>query len=158
MGCVATPQTREPTVAPPNPTMARALHGTIGSGGAMSWWRRWPTHGGRGPKPLEGRVAAAHVGCCVLWLCGCVVVLCSRTFYPFCRAEHPTHADISPLFNARTNAKLCSPQAALTNQHAIRVCQCTSKLGWQLGMAFILRGENMHFLCTSVRYSGRIGT
>jgi len=39
----------------------------------MSWWRRWPTHGGRGPKPLEGRAAAAHVDCCVLWLCGCVV-------------------------------------------------------------------------------------
>ncbi len=53
--------------------MARALHGPIGSGVAMSWWRRWPTHGGRGPKPLEGRVAVAHVDCCVLWLCGCVV-------------------------------------------------------------------------------------
>jgi len=39
----------------------------------MIWWRRWPTHGERGLKPLEGRAAAAHVGCCVLWLCGCVV-------------------------------------------------------------------------------------
>ncbi len=35
-------------------------------GGAMSWQRHWPTHGGRGPKPLEGRAAAAHVGCCVV--------------------------------------------------------------------------------------------
>jgi hypothetical protein len=43
----------------------------------MSWWRRWPTHGERGLKPLEGRAAAAHVGCCVLWLC---FVLCSRIF------------------------------------------------------------------------------
>jgi hypothetical protein len=47
----------EPTAAPPNP-MARALHGTIGSGGFMSWWRRWPTL-----KPLEGRAAAG--GCAV---------------------------------------------------------------------------------------------
>jgi hypothetical protein len=65
-------------------------------------------------KPLEGRAAAAHVDCCVL--CGCVVwlcfVLCSRTFYPFCRVEHPTKGDISPLFNARTNAKLLTPSSA----------------------------------------------
>jgi hypothetical protein len=26
-------------------------------------------HGERGPKPLKDRAAAAHVGCCVLWLC-----------------------------------------------------------------------------------------
>jgi hypothetical protein len=35
MGCVLAPKTREPTAAPPNQT-ERALHGTIGSGGAMS--------------------------------------------------------------------------------------------------------------------------
>ena len=40
----------------------------------MSWWRRWPPHGGRGPKLLEGRAAAAHFVCCVLWSCGCVVL------------------------------------------------------------------------------------
>jgi hypothetical protein len=73
MGCVLVPQTGEPTAAPPNP-MACTFHGTIGSGGAMIWWRRWPNHGGRGLKPLEGRAAAAHFGCCVLcvlclWLC-----------------------------------------------------------------------------------------
>jgi hypothetical protein len=73
MGCVLGPQTGEPTAAPPNP-MARTFHGTIGSGGAMIWWRRWPNHGGRGLKPLEGRAVAAHFGCCVLcvlclWLC-----------------------------------------------------------------------------------------
>ena len=40
----------------------------------MSGRRRWPTLGGRGPKPLEGRAAAAHVGCCVVvWLCGLLV-------------------------------------------------------------------------------------
>jgi hypothetical protein len=70
MGCVSAPKTRDPTAAPPNPK-AHALHGHIGSGGAMSWWRRWPTHGERGLKPLEGRAAAAHVDCCVL--CGCVL-------------------------------------------------------------------------------------
>ncbi len=35
----------------------------------MSWGHRCPTHGDRGPKPVEGRAASAHVGCCVwLWL------------------------------------------------------------------------------------------
>ena len=44
----------------------------------------------------------------------CVVVFCvvSRTFYPFCRVDHPTHADIFPHFNARTNAKLLPPSPA----------------------------------------------
>ena len=64
--------------APPNPT-ARGLRMVLGSGGAMSWWRRCSTHGGRGPKPLEGRTAAAHVGCCVL--CGCVLC-CVANFLP----------------------------------------------------------------------------
>ena len=87
--------------------------GPIGSGGAMIWWRRWPTHGGRGLKPLEGRAAAAHVDCCVLWLHGCVVVLCSRsTFYPFCRVEHPSKGDIFHLFSTRTNAKMLPPSPA----------------------------------------------
>jgi len=75
MGCILAPQTGEPTAGSPNP-MARALQGTIGSGGTMIWWHRWPTNGGRGLKPLEGRAAAAHFGCCVL--CGCVfVVVCA---------------------------------------------------------------------------------
>ena len=34
MGCISAPKTREPTVAPPNPK-ARAVHGSIGSGGAI---------------------------------------------------------------------------------------------------------------------------
>ena len=42
------------------------------------------------------------------------------------------------------------------------IAQCLltelSKLGWQLGLAFVLRGKNMHFLRTSVRYLGRIGS
>ena len=40
----------------------------------MIWWRRWPTHGGRGLKPLEGgrRQPILVVVCGVvvfLWLC-----------------------------------------------------------------------------------------
>ena len=47
MGCISAPQTGEPTAALPNP-MARALHGTIGSGSAMIWWHRcWFTCLGR---------------------------------------------------------------------------------------------------------------
>ena len=72
MGCVSAPKTREPTAAPPN-QQARALHGTIGSGGAMSWWHHSSTHGGRGQKQLGGRAASAHFGCCVLCVV-CVVV------------------------------------------------------------------------------------
>ncbi len=71
IGLFLSPQTWEPSAAPPN-LKVRALRGPIGSSGAMSWWHHWPTHGGRGPKPLEARAVAAHVGCCVL----CCVVLC----------------------------------------------------------------------------------
>ena len=121
----------------------------------MSWQRRWPTHGGRGPKPLEGRAAAAHVGCCVLWLCGCVV---ARVLSPFCRVDHPPHGDIFPLFNARTNAKLLTPSRADTSQCTGEVSAAVKKGGMQVGLAFILRGQNMHFLCTSVRYLGSLSS
>jgi len=84
----------------------------------MGWWRRLPTHGERGLKLLEGRAAVAYVGCCVLWLC---LVLCSHTFYPFCRVEHPTHGDILPHFNPRTNAKLLSPSQADTPPCTVNV-------------------------------------
>jgi hypothetical protein len=60
---------------------------------------------------LCGCVVVWLCGCVVVWLCGCVVVWL-RTFYLFCRAEHPTHGDICPLFNARTNAKLLPPSSA----------------------------------------------
>jgi len=42
-----TAKSNKPTMAQPN-LMESALHGTIGSGGAMRWWHRWSTHGGRG--------------------------------------------------------------------------------------------------------------
>ena len=47
MGLVLAPQTREPTAAPPNPTV-RALRKPVRSSGAMSWWCRWPPYGGKG--------------------------------------------------------------------------------------------------------------
>jgi len=53
-------------------------------------------------KPLEGRAAAAHVGCCV-W------------FYPFCRVEQLTRPNPSadfPPFNASSNAHPQRPRAA----------------------------------------------
>ena len=98
---IPTLQSTEPATARAHRT-PRACFRPIGSGGAMSWRRRWPTHGGRGPKPLEGRAAAAHVGCCVLWLCGCVVVLCASgtiLLYAFC--NHPWRY-FSPIFEHDT--------------------------------------------------------
>jgi len=84
-----------PTLQSTEPAMARA-HRTpracfrpIGSGSAMNWRRRWPTHGGRGLKPLEGRAAAAQL---VVVCCGCVVVLCSRSIILFTHfVEQSTH-------------------------------------------------------------------
>jgi hypothetical protein len=67
-GCVSAPQTKEPTIARAQPT-PRALYGLIGSRGAKIWVHGRCCHGERGPKPLKGRAAVAHVGCCVLWLC-----------------------------------------------------------------------------------------
>ncbi len=62
------------------PAMARA-HWTpracfrpIGSSGAISWWCRWPTHGGREPKPLVGGAVLLMlvvVCCCVFCVLDC---------------------------------------------------------------------------------------
>ena len=38
----------------------------------MSWWCRWPNHGGRGLKPVEGRAA---------WLMLIVVCCCCQLRY-----------------------------------------------------------------------------
>jgi hypothetical protein len=67
-GCVLAPQTKEPTMARVQPT-SRALYGPIGSSGTKIWVHGGCCHGERGLKPLKGRAAAAHVGCCMLWLC-----------------------------------------------------------------------------------------
>ncbi len=67
MGCILAPQTKDKRVARAH-LMHCAIDGSIGSSGTKIWGYGWSSHGQRGPKPLEGRVAAAHVGCCVLWL------------------------------------------------------------------------------------------
>jgi hypothetical protein len=71
-GCVLAPQMKEPTMARAQPT-PRALYGPIGSSGVKNWVHGRCCHGERGPKPLKGRAAVAHVGCCVC--SGCVFVL-----------------------------------------------------------------------------------
>ncbi len=86
----------------------------------MSWWRRWPSHGERGLKPLEGRAAAAHVGCCVLWLCS---VLYSRTFYPFVEYSTSPMLIFSPYFKARFHALILTLSSGDTpHHHAQGVC------------------------------------
>jgi len=78
--------------------MLRALYGPIGSSGIKNWVHGRCCHGERGPKLLKGRAAAAHVGCCVLWLCFVLWLAIEYCFYLFCRVEHPTNADILSLF------------------------------------------------------------
>ena len=74
IGLALAPQTREPTVvALPNPTV-RALRKPIGSGGTMSWWCRWPNHGGRELKLVEGRAAWLML----VGVCCC----CQQLLYP----------------------------------------------------------------------------
>ena len=77
------PQTREPTVALPNPTV-RVLPMPIGSGDTMIWWCHWPTHGGRGLKLVEGRAA---------WLMLVVVCCCQHkkpclSTISYCRQDY----------------------------------------------------------------------
>jgi hypothetical protein len=55
---------KNPTMVRAQPT-PRALYGPIGSSGAKIWDHGGCCHGERGPKPLKGRAAADHVGCCV---------------------------------------------------------------------------------------------
>jgi hypothetical protein len=47
----------------------RTIDRLIGSSGAKTWVYGGCCHEERGPKPLKGRAAVAHVGCCVLRLC-----------------------------------------------------------------------------------------
>jgi hypothetical protein len=75
--------------------------------GVKSWGRCWPTHGGRGPKPLEGRAAA---GCCAV---GCVHTLfCSVLLSAKCAINgittEPGHVGDrrKGILNARTSVAL----------------------------------------------------
>ena len=78
MGLALVPQTEEPPLALPNP-MVCALHGTIGSGGAMSCWRRCHTHweGGERRWRVGWQSSILIVVCCcvVLWVCERNIVL-----------------------------------------------------------------------------------
>jgi hypothetical protein len=53
----------------------------------MIWWHRYSTHGKREGKAAGGRVAAAHVGCCVL----CCVACCDLSNFSY----HPGSNTIS---------------------------------------------------------------
>jgi hypothetical protein len=60
---------------------------TIGSSSVKIWVHGGCCHGERGSKPLKGRTAAAHVGCCVLWLCFVLWLVVSRAPYFTCFVE-----------------------------------------------------------------------
>ncbi len=78
MGLALAPQTGEPKAMPPNP-MARALHGPMGSRGAISCWHRCSTHGERGQSRWRvGRQwSILVVLCCVLWVVGSRAEYCN---------------------------------------------------------------------------------
>ncbi len=69
MGLVLAPQSMEPAMARVHQTPRACYRLMIGSGSTKIWSHSGCCHGNRGPKLLEGRAAAAHVGCCVFWLC-----------------------------------------------------------------------------------------
>jgi hypothetical protein len=68
MGLVLAPQSTEPAMVRAHWT-PQVCYRLIESKGAKIWIHGGCCHGERGSKPLTGRAAAAHVGCCVLWLC-----------------------------------------------------------------------------------------
>jgi hypothetical protein len=66
--------TRKPAIACANPVL-NACNEPIGSDGTMIWGCHCPIHGERA-KPLDRAAAAAHVDCCVLFVCVFVAVFC----------------------------------------------------------------------------------
>jgi hypothetical protein len=48
----------------------------------MIWGQLCPAHGERGAKPLESTAAAAHDGCCVLWLCSVLWLVVEHCILP----------------------------------------------------------------------------
>ncbi len=65
------PQTGEPAIAPPNPTIG-ALRGTIGSRGTIGWGHRYSVHGERRQSwwRIGWQRLILVVVCCVV-CCGC---------------------------------------------------------------------------------------
>ncbi len=68
MGLILVPQSMEAAVARVHRT-SRACYRPIRIGSAKIWDHGGCCHCNGGPKRLEGRVVATHVGCCVFWLC-----------------------------------------------------------------------------------------
>ena len=83
-------------------------------------------------------------GCVVVWLC-CACVL----FTHFVEQSTQPMLIYSPSLTQKLMQN-CSPQAVLTNQHTIRIPLHISKLGWQLGLAFVLRGGGGINFCALV--------
>jgi hypothetical protein len=95
----------------------------------------------------------------VVVCCGCVSccgLRLSTVFYPFCKVEHLTHTDMFPLFLGMIRYTNARPKhRSHTAMH--RWCVSGNKNeGVQLGLAFVFRGENVHFLHSSVHFASMI--
>jgi hypothetical protein len=90
MGLVLTPQSMEPATARAH-QMPRPCYRPIGSKSAKIWVHGGCCHGERETKQLESRAAAAHIGCCVLWLCFVLWLMVECCILPilYSRAPHP---------------------------------------------------------------------
>ncbi len=124
LGLFLSPWTGEPSAAPPNLT-GRALRGPIESSITMSWWCRWPTHEGRGPKPLEGRAAAAHVGCCVFF-CLCFMVWASEATLVVESWHEPRQN--GQLLHTHTIKSAAKDLRCKCRSHTIAICRCGTRV------------------------------
>ncbi len=90
MGCILAHQTKDRRVARAH-LRHHTIDGPIWSSSAKIWVHGGCCYGKRGQKPLKGWVAAAHVGCCVLWLCFvlCLAVEHCISSILYSRAPHP---------------------------------------------------------------------
>ena len=98
-----------------------------------------------------GGSAAAHVGCCVLWLCGCVVL--ARSIIVLFTHFVTTPGDISPPFLSMIPCSNAPPQ------HKSHIYMCwgcvISDKSWEVkfDLAFVFRGKNTSFFVTSVQFT-----
>ncbi len=86
----------------------------------------------------------------------CVVLAIEYLFYLFRRVEHPTHANILPLFYGKIPCTNAHPEhRSYTAMH--RGCVSGNKNGGvQFGLVFVLRGGNTPFFRTSVHFASMI--
>jgi hypothetical protein len=99
-------------------------------------------------KADESRVAAAWVGCCVVVFLCCV--LCCVSYVLFTHFV-TTPGDISPPFLSMIPCSNAPPKPGWQTAMHSGCVSGSKKGGVQLGLAVVLRGENMHFLRFSVR-------